>query len=276
MRVVVTGASGFIGKHLCGTLAAAGHEVLARDALKGADALVHLANIAHRAADVAELRRVNVAASAALAEDARAAGVRRFLYLSSLKVHGERSSAGPLAEASPLAPEDAYGRSKLEAERALKAVSGDMELAVLRPPLVYGPGVKANFLALMRAIARGWPLPFASIRNRRSLLYVGNLCDAILCCITAPQAAGREFLLSDGAPVSTPQLCAALGEALGRPATLFAFPPAVLRLSQAGRSLTSSLEVDDSAIRRTLGWQPPSGFEEGIRRTAEWFRGTGG
>ena len=258
MRVYVTGVSGFIGRSLEPALVARSHEI--RATIDGCDAVVHLANIAHTAANPADLQRVNVDGTRQQAEQAAAADVRRFVYLSSVKA---------------AAPDDAYGRAKLAAERALAQVSGP-EVVVLRPPLVYGSGVKANFLALMRAIARGWPLPFASIENRRSLIYVGNLCDAIIRCLEAPQAAGRTYLVSDGLPVSTPQLCRALGDALGRPARLFPFPARLLELYPGLRRLTRSLEVDDSAIRSELGWRPPYTFEEGLRATAEWYLTRGG
>ena len=258
MRIFVTGASGFIGSHVCTALAATGHELGA--AVEGCDGVVHLANIAHTSASPAELQRVNVEGTIAQAKAALAAGARRFVYLSSVRA---------------TQPDDAYGRAKLAAEQALLRMEG-VQATILRPPLVYGPGVKANFFALMRAIARGWPLPFASIENRRSLIYVGNLCDAIIRCLEARQAAGRTYLVSDGVPVSTPQLCRALGDALGRPARLFPFPASVLELHPGVRRLTRSLEVDDSAIRRELGWQPPYTFEEGLRLTAEWYRARGG
>jgi nucleoside-diphosphate-sugar epimerase len=279
MKVVVTGASGFIGGHLCTALGAAGHEVAASALLEGADAVVHLANVAHRRADEAELRRVNVEGTARLAREAAAAGVRRFVYLSSVKVHGEESAGTPLREDSPFAPQDAYGRSKLEAERVLAGAAGAMETVILRPPLVYGPRVKANFLALIRAVARGWPLPLASVGNRRSLIYVGNLVDAILRCLEAPAAAGRTYLVSDGRAVSTPALCRALGTALDRPARLFACPPTLLELLPPLRKLTQSMEIDDAAIRRGLGWAPPFSFEYGVQETVRWYRevfGVGG
>jgi nucleoside-diphosphate-sugar epimerase len=223
--------------------------------------VVHLAAIAHRNASSEELRQVNVDLAVRTARVAAAAGVP-FLFLSSVKVHGE-TSALPLREDSPLAPGDPYAESKARAEDALRAVPG-LRLAVLRAPLVYGPGVKANFLALLRAVASGMPLPLASIQNRRSLVYVGNLADAIVGCLN------REgtFLVSDGSAVSTPQLCFEIAEALGRPARLFPFPATLL----PGK-LTGCLEVDDSAIRRELGWKPPFTREEGLRATAQWFRG---
>lgn len=259
MRIAVTGASGFIGKSLVASLRAASHEVVPD--LRGAQALVHLAAIAHRrGVDESELRRVNVDLAAETGRSAAAAGVP-MVFVSTVKVHGEESAA-PLRETSPIAPRDAYARSKAQAEEALRAIPG-LRLTVLRPPLVYGPAVKANFLALMRAIARGLPLPLAGIENRRSLIYVGNLCDAILACLGSP---GKTYLVSDGMALSTPQLCRAIGVALGRPARLFRFPLV------PGKALTRSLEVDDAAIRGELGWKPPCSFEEGLRLTAAWYR----
>lgn len=257
MRIYVTGASGFIGSHLCPALAAAGHDV--QPTLEGCDAVVHLANIAHTSAPPAELHRVNVEGTIKRAQAALAAGARRFVYLSSLKA---------------AQPDDAYGRAKSIAEQALLQLSG-LEPLILRPPLVYGPRVKANFLALMRALDRGWPLPLASIRNRRSLIYVGNLVDAILRCLEVDKAGGT-YAVSDGAPVSTPELCRALGAALGRPARLFPFPPALLRLAPGFARLAESLEVDDRAIRDELGWRAPFSFEQGLRATAQWYREQGG
>ena len=260
MRIALTGASGFIGRTLMTALRAAGHEPVPD--LRSAQALVHLAAIAHRRGVAeAELRRVNVGLALDAGRSAAAAGVP-MVFMSTVKVHGEQSQA-PLRENSPFAPGDAYARSKVEAEEALRSIEG-LRLTVLRPPLVYGPAVKANFLALMRAVARGLPLPLAGIENRRSLIYVGNLCDAILACLDAP---GKTYLLSDGAPVSTPQLCVALGQALGRPARLFRFPRALIP-----GPLKSCLEVDASALRTGLGWKPPFSFEEGLRLTAAWYR----
>jgi len=290
MRCVVTGAAGFIGQALVPALRARGHDVVALDRraigdiagysgwaaqLDGADAVVHLAALAHiRAGDEARLRAVNVDAARSLGEAAAAAGVR-MLQMSSVKVLGEETPQRPFDDASPPAPRDGYGRAKAEAEAALRAVPG-LSLTVLRPPLVYGPGVRANFLALMRAVARGWPLPLAGIANRRSLLYAGNLAHAVVHCLESPLAAGRAYGVTDGAPVSTPALCRALGAALGRPARLFSFPPSLLELAPPASRLTRSLVVDDAALRRELGWTPPHAFEEGLRRTAEWFQTQGG
>jgi nucleoside-diphosphate-sugar epimerase len=290
MRIAVTGASGFIGRALCARLSRDGHAVRAlvrapmrdlgdeqtvvgdlarfRDwsgALDGVQAVVHLAGYAHGRGDDAALRAVNVAATRAAAEAASAGGVH-LLFASSVKVHGETSNA-PLREGSPLAPGERYARSKLEAENALRAVAG-LRLTVLRPPLVYGPGAKANFLSLLRAVARGMPLPLASIDNRRSLLYVGNLVDAIARCLGDGRAVGRTYLVADDAPLSTAALCRAIGEALGRPARLFPFPPALLP-----RKLAGSLELDHSAIRRELAWRAPHTTQEGLKATADWYLG---
>jgi nucleoside-diphosphate-sugar epimerase len=256
LKVAVTGASGFVGRTLCAALA--GHEIVS---VREADAVVHLAAIAHRHASREELQRVNVDLAIQTAQEAAAAGAS-FVFLSSVKVHGE-SSRAPFREDSPLAPQDTYAESKARAEQALRGIRG-LRLAVLRPPLVYGPGVKANFLALMKAVARGVPLPLASIRNRRSLLYVGNLADAIIACL------GKEgtYLLADGEPLSTAQLCREIGDALGRRPRLFSFPPLFLPEKLAG-----SLEVEDALIRRTLGWRPPFTRAQGLRATAQWYLG---
>lgn len=274
MKIVVTGASGFVGSAASAALRTAAHQPAALDlrgadalrAVDGADAIVHLAAIAHRHASEEELRRVNVELAVRVARAAVDAGAR-LLFLSSVKVHGE-ATTHPLRESAAFQPRDAYARSKATAEERLRAMPG-LKLTVLRPPLVYGAGVRANFLALMKAVNLGVPLPFANVVNRRSLVYLGNLTSAIVRCVEAAQAVGRTFFVSDGTPVSTPLLCRALGDALGRPARLFGFPPALLPLGK----LTGSLEIDDTAIRRELDWRPPFSFDEGLRATARWYRG---
>ncbi|MCC7483964.1 MAG: NAD-dependent epimerase/dehydratase family protein [Burkholderiales bacterium] len=312
--VLVTGAAGFVGAAVCAELAAAGFAVRKavrvvpagtndgsvavgdigagtdwRAALHGIGSVVHLAARTHvlreSARDpLAAYRATNVAGTRALAAQAAAAGVRRVVFVSSIKVNGERTAGRPFTEADAALPEDAYGRSKWEAERALAEVAAAtrIETIVLRPPLVYGPGVKANFLRLMALVARGVPLPFASIANRRSLLYVGTLAHAIATALAAPGAAGRTFLVSDGEDLSTPDLVRALARALGVPAQLLPFPPALLRLAAAalGRRaeierLAGALEVDAGAIRRELGWRPPRSVAQGLSATARWFMGSG-
>ena len=267
MRILVTVLGGFIGSSLGPLLESRGHEVRGagrevralEEALRGCDAVAHLANVAHTGAAPRLIWRVNVDGTARAAELAVAGGVRRFVYVSSVKAREQ---------------DDHYGRAKLAAEQAVSGVAArsGLEAVILRPPLVYGPRVKANFLALMRAIDRGWPLPFASIENRRSLLYVGNLCDAIARCLEAEAPDGRTYFVADGAPLSTPQLCRAIGHALGRPARLIAFPPALLGMIPGMKKIIRSLEVDDSAIRRDLDWRPPHSFEQGLRATADWYR----
>jgi nucleoside-diphosphate-sugar epimerase len=254
MRILVTGLAGFIGSSLGPVLRARGHDVRSAD-MRGCDTVVHLANIAHARAGRDELWRVNVEGTAHAATLAAGEGARRFIYISSAKA---------------AAPDDVYGEAKLAAENALaKVASGTgLELVTLRPPLVYGPRVRANFLALMRAIARGWPLPLASVQNRRSLVYVGNLCDAIAACVDSPAAAGKNFYVADGEALSTPDLCRAIGRALGRPARLFSFPTALLPFKR----LTGSLVVDDTELRRSLGWRPSFSVEEGLQATADWYR----
>src|SRR5882724_90924 len=308
MRILVTGASGFVGAALCRALLARGHTVHAaarraipqgeglselcqiaipdiaaefdrRVLLDGMDAVVHLAAIAHRGGvPDAELRRVNFHATARLAE-AAAGLVRRFVFLSSIKVHGEDSGPGMFGETDTLRPEDSYGRSKLQAEEALTdiAARSRMELVLIRPPMVYGPGVKANFLRLLRWVASGLPLPLASVRNRRSLVYLGNLVDMIARCAEHPSADG-PFLVSDQEIVSTPELIFRLGRARGRPTRLLPAPPAVLRAIGAItgrldeiRRLTGNLAADTSKARRILDWRPPHTLDEALAETARWF-----
>jgi nucleoside-diphosphate-sugar epimerase len=309
MRILVTGASGFVGTALCRELLARGHAVRAalrrrfppsvvpprlqqilvpdigaefdrRALVDGVDTVVHLAAIAHRSSpDDGELRRVNCDAAVRLAE-AAAGSVRRFVFLSSAKVHGEDSGSRAYTEDDALDPQDSYGRSKLEAERALTdtAARCGIELVIVRPPLVYGPGVRANFLRLLGLIDSGLPLPFASVHNRRSLIYLGNLVDAIARFAEHPAARG-PFLVGDDESVSTPELVSRIARVLGRPARLLPVPPALLRMAGmiAGRRdemrrLTGNLAIDSLRARRLLDWRPPYTLDAGLAQTARWFR----
>lgn len=302
-KVLVTGATGFVGSALCGHLKAAGHTVTAavrhsagllgevvigemspltnwRFALAGCDAVVHLAARVHVMDDTSDnplalYRATNTAATLNLARQAAQAGVKRFVFVSSVKVNGEGRDA-PYRETDPPAPEDDYAISKWEAEQGLLQIAREtsLEVVILRPPLVYGPGVKANFRRLLDVVACGWPLPLGAIRNRRSLLYLGNFVDAIRVCLEHPAAAGQTFLLDDGRPVSTPELVRAIARAMGRPARLIpvpvgalAFAGALLGKRAAVARLTGSLQVDSSAIRARLGWTPPYTMEAGLAAT---------
>jgi nucleoside-diphosphate-sugar epimerase len=249
-------------------------------ALAGVDTVVHLAARVHvmrdRAKDpLAEYRRVNVDGTLNLARQAAAAGVRRFVAVSSVKVNGE---SGAFCESDSPAPRDAYGVSKLEAELGLRDVAARTAMAVviIRPPLVYGPGVRANFAQLIRAVARGVPLPLGAIDNRRSLIAVDNLTDFIVRCMDHPAAADETFFASDGEDLATSELIRRLARVMGRPARLLSVPPAALRLAAAlvGRPevatrLVESLTVDITKARSRLGWVPLVSVDEGLRRAVE-------
>ncbi|AIB11345.1 NAD-dependent dehydratase [Azospirillum argentinense] len=317
MRVLVTGATGFVARTVIPLLVARGHSVRAvvrrpdvavpqaaetvtiddigpatawGNALQGMDGVVHLAARVHVMRDresdpLAAFRRVNTAGTRVLAEAAAAAGVKRMVYLSSVKALADESRPDELSEETEPDPHSPYGISKLEAERALAEISTrtGLEVAVIRPPLVYGPGVGGNFLRLMQAVDRGIPLPLGALENRRSLIFVGNLADAIQECLTHPQAAGARFLVHDGRPMSTAELVRAIAEALNKPARLLPVPPSLLALAArlARREamldrIAGSLVIDDGAIRRALNWRPPCYPAYGLRLTAEWFKAVRG
>ncbi|MEO8038669.1 MAG: SDR family oxidoreductase [Betaproteobacteria bacterium] len=310
MTILVTGAFGFIGGHVVDAISARGlatrlavrnagpsNASIAMvgdigpatdwsEALEGIDAVIHLAARVHVVRDTAiapleAFRAVNVEGTRSLAIQAARAGVRRFVFASSVKVNGEATQGRAFTERDPPRPEDPYGVSKREAEDVLCEIAerSGLEVAILRVPLVYGSGVKANFLRMMHWIDRRIPLPLANVENRRSLVYLGNLVDAIVQCVRHPAAGGATFLVDDGEPVSTPQLLREIGVALDRPARLFPVPVAALRAMAVlvGRGedasrLLGDLVVDSSLIRRTLDWKPPFTRQQGLAATAAWFR----
>jgi len=314
-RLLITGANGFVGQALTRGAAERGWHVRAATrtgapvsgaainlavgdltartdwptALSGCAAVVHLAARVHvlgaqGANDDAAFHRVNVAATAHLARSAAAAGVRRLVFVSSVKVLGEGRQR-PYTDDDASAPEGAYARSKYEAEQRLFEIAAEtgLELVVLRPPLVYGPGVKANFLRLMETVARGWPLPLGALPTRRTFCYLDNLVDAILAVLDHPSAAGQRYLVADQETLVLPEMVRQLGLALGRPARLIPAPPGVLLALAAlfgkrawARRLTDSLEVDISGIRTALGWRPPVSVMDGLRATADEYRGRHG
>jgi nucleoside-diphosphate-sugar epimerase len=252
----------------------------------GVDVVVHLAGRAHVMSDsagdpLAEYRRVNVEGTAALAEAAVTAGVRRLVFVSSVKVHGEATDTVPFTEADPPAPSDPYAISKWEAEQVLHrlGIRTGLEVVVVRPTLVYGPEVKGNLYRLLRAIELGVPLPFLGIRNRRSLLYLGNLVDFLRVCMASPAIPGEAFLVADAEPVSTEELIRGLATGLGRPTRLVPAPSRLLRLvsratgqGAAVDRLLDSLVVDTGKAQRVLNWTPPFTTKHGLRETARWGR----
>ena len=228
-----------------------------------------------------QYRQVNTHMTLELARSAARQGVKRFIFLSSIKVNGETSQTGrPFQPDDEYIPDDPYGLSKYEAEQGLLEISREtgMESVIIRPPLVYGPGVKANFLELLKIVNKETRLPLANIQNRRSFIYVENLLDAVVMCIENPAAAGQTYFVSDDEDVSTPELVRRIAEAFGKPARLFRFPANLMRLAGfvVGKSSTvsrllDSLVVDISKIRNELNWQPCCNMREGLTATAKWF-----
>ncbi len=316
MRILITGASGFIGQALCSKLVSEGHQpravVRSTDsipsvagldvlvvgevgaqtdwtlAMAGVDCVIHCAARAHVMNEVetdalSAYRSVNVAGTRRLAEQGSALGLRRLVYLSSIKVNREQTTRGMqlLSSDSP-APEDPYGVSKWEAEQALWAVSKrtGLEVVVIRPPLVYGPGVKGNLLRLLRLVERGVPLPLGAVHNKRSLVGLSNLMDLLLCCAKHPAAAGKTFLASDGHDLSTPQFIRLIAEGMNKPSLLVPVPVALLQAVSTllGKRdeiarLVSSLQVDTSQTVAELAWTAPVSVEDGVREMALWYSG---
>ncbi len=313
MKFLVTGANGFVGKLLCKELLRQGQSVRAAvrsgrslidnteviivgaidsetnwaDALRDVDVVIHLAARVHvmreSATDpLAEFLQVNLHGTSNLARQAACFGVRRLVYVSSIKVNGEQTSATQsFTELDEPSPQNFYSISKWQAEQALWRIAQEtgLEIVVVRPSLVYGPGVKGNFAQMLAVIAKHIPLPFASVHNRRSLIYLGNLVDALIACSTHPVAAGQTYLVCDGEDVSTPDLLRQLGDAMRCPAHILPFPPSWLRMlgkifdkSDQVERLLGSLQVDSDKIRRDLNWVPPYTLQQGLQATAELHR----
>ena len=315
LKILVTGANGFVGEALCSEAAARGlhvtgvtrNERLALPgcdknfvisslddqtdwgtALEGIDVVIHLAARVHVMQDQAaspllEFRRVNTMGTEHLARCAAASGVKRLVYVSSIKVNGEATLPDDIyTESSPPQPCDPYGISKWEAEQRLHEVAREtgLEVVVVRPPLVYGPKVKGNFLQMLKAVDRSIPLPLKAVANQRDLLFVGNLVDALLLCASHPDATGNTYLLSDGEAISTPGLLQRLASALDKPSRLLRIPPGLLHaagkllgISAQLDRLLGSLRIDSGKIRRELSWKPPFTLQQGLQATAMWYKG---
>jgi UDP-glucose 4-epimerase len=309
-KILVTGANGFVGSGLCAALAERGINYVAAvrksngsgqvtvgslsantdwtQALSGCDTVIHTAARVHVMQDTSddpltEFRLVNVEATLNLARQAADAGVRRFVFVSSIKVNGEETTDTPFRASDTPAPRDPYGQSKLEAENVLFALSREtgLEVTVVRPPLVYGPGVRANFHSLMKLVAKGVPMPLGSIHNRRSMVALDNLVDLLIACTTHPAAAGRVFLVSDNRDVGITELLRMLATAMGRrnvllpvPARWIAITARLLGKSAAADRLLGSLQVDITSTCQTLSWQPVISMEKALAKTVAPFRHT--
>jgi nucleoside-diphosphate-sugar epimerase len=312
--MLITGASGFVGRAVCRTALSLGFKVRGSHrspssaglvparvekvqvpsidsktdwsrALAGVSVLVHLAGRVHVTTDtagdsLANYREVNTVGTERLARTAAAAGVRRFVYVSTIKVNGEQMLSAPFTEADAPRPEDAYAISKWESEQALNRIGKEsgLEIVILRPPLVYGRGVGANFIRLLHLVHRCIPLPLASVSNRRSLIYVKNLADAILTSATHSRATGQTFLVSDGEDISTPELIRRIADAMEFPSRMFRCPTRLLNAvagivgkSAEVRRLVGSLAMDSTKFRSETGWIPRYTLSQGIGETIEWY-----
>lgn len=307
MNVLLTGATGFVGRALAerlqqvpdidltsvvrhrpvtarGRLVTIGgmhQETDWTEAVTGQDVVIHAAARAHvmneEVADpLAEYRRVNVGGTLSLARQAASSGVKRLIFISSVKVNGEHTPPGrPFTADDVPAPEDAYGISKMEAEQGLERIAREtgIEVVIIRPPLVYGPGVKGNFANMIRIVEKGWPLPLGSIHNKRTLVGLDNLTDLVATCMSHPAAANQVFLAGDGEDVSTTELLRRVAGAMGRKVHLIPFPASLIRLaaSVTGKSaiadrLLGSLQLDLAKNRTVLGWVPPISMHAGMQR----------
>jgi len=313
MNILVTGATGFVGQPLCDRLVAQKHlvsatirnvsdketlpdeikpilinslsDALSREQLADIEIVIYLAARVHQMNDNSPsaldlYREINTKAAISLAKKAAENRVRRFIYLSSIKVNGE-GLTHPYSEKDTPNPIDPYGQSKWEAEQGLLKLAQEtaLEVVIIRPPLIYGPNVKANFLQLLKIIDKSIPLPFGAINNARSILFVGNLVDAIITCLDHPNAKNQTFIVSDGEDLSTTDLIRRLGKALGKSPLLLPIPAELLRLTtkllgkaDIGDRLLGSLQVDSSKIRQMLDWTPPYTVDQGLQATADWFK----
>lgn len=309
-RILVTGATGFVGCSLIPALIEAGHEVLCAvtrqvdwlqakqtvinkieeqsdwsGVLEGIDVVIHLAARVHIMNDKAaspgdEFYKVNSLATRNLAEQAAKHGVKRFIFLSSIKVNGEFTLDNqPFTEESMVQTDDPYGKSKLQAERYLRSISHEigMEYVILRPPLIFGPGVKANFLKMLQLIDKGWPLPFSKINNKRTFIYIDNLVSAICAVINTPGAANQTYLLADNESWSLSDLLSFLATQMQTKTKLFNIPGLLFVLNLPSLNnlklrLLGSLEVSNNKIKSHLQWTPPVTSAEGLRKTVRWYK----
>ena len=316
IKVLVTGANSFIGNVLCDALIRDGHNVSGAlrqsydtylqnsnvkyflvgdinegtdwsETLNGTEVVIHLAARVHVMQEsttdqMAKYLEVNLYGSTNLARQAARAGIKRFVYVSSIKVNGENTENKPFTEKDAPKPQDPYAISKWQAEQALHKISEEtgMELVIVRPPLVYGPGVRANFMTFLKVVDKWIPSPFRAIRNQRSLIYVENIADALILCATHPRAAGQTYLVSDGGSISSADLFKKIAKALNRGSLTFYLPIGLMRflaksinkLDQFDR-LTQSLVINNSKICKELNWRPLFTLDEGLRRTAKWYKG---
>lgn len=310
--VLITGAGGFVGRALCAEMVACGkavrgisrsHGGLPRgvenfvignidgstdwgEVLNGCRAIIHLAARVHVMEDanvdpLTEYRRVNVLGTLRLAQQAAKSGVRRFVFVSSIGVNGASTFHKPFTTEDQAQPHSPYAQSKYEAELGLQTLAAEtsMEVVIVRPPLVYGPGAPGNFGSLMRWLERGIPLPLGAIHNQRSLVALDNLVDLIATCLTHPAAANQTFLVSDGEDVSTTELLRRMGQAMNCPARLIPVPASWLKLAatmvgkqDVAQRLCGSLQVDIEKTRQLLGWRPPLTLDQGLKKAAEGFR----
>ena len=300
MKIMITGSNGFIGTYISNYLENHGHEILrvvrykenacdvkrfhtldfekmeaSQHLFQAVDAVIHLAGLAHipeKNLDLLDARKINVTQTLNLASQAKKNGISKFVFLSSVKVLGEDSGDSFFSDTSAPTPTTVYGNLKWEAEEALRHLfDKKMSFLFVRAPLVYGPLVKANFLSLLKIINTGLPLPLRSVQSYRSLLFVGNLADAIHCYLINDNPESGAYLLCDGDAQSIPAICHFLGESLNRKVRLFSVPKSFLSWFPGGSKLTSSLVISDSTFRSHFSWDPPFTLNDGLAETAKWY-----